>query len=207
MPNNIYPQGTIKALLASDEVNAQTKKVLNERLQGKERIKPAFFDDKTFTVLEAVCDILFPQISEEQKIPLAILYEESLATGKGKGWRYSQMPPLKAAITQGLKGVDEEALQVHQSSFAQLLPATKEILLTNIQQGKAIAEIWKGLRSDLFFEELLASLTELYYSHPMAKDVIGDVSFSDAKGWMYLGLNNLEDREPRPLKSVTDAAV
>jgi hypothetical protein len=53
-----------------------------------------------------------------------------------------------------------------------------------------------------FFEELLASLAELYYSHPLAKEEIGEVAFADKKGWQQIGLNQLESHEPLPIKTV-----
>ena len=207
MRDDIYPQATVEALLDSDFVNDQTKSVLQSRLQKKVRVSPVFFSNNDFTLLEAVCDTLFPQIERGDKIPLAILLEDALVNSKGKGWRFDSLPPLKEAITKGLKGINEEARQIHDKNFSELLPHQKEQLLTTVQNDTAVAGTWKSLRADLFFTELLALLTELYYSHPIAKEEIGEVAFADVGGWKHIVLNNLEDREPKPINRKGDAAI
>ena len=196
MRNDFYPAGTVKALLHSGFVTPQTKAVLEERLQKKERAAPPFFDEENFAVLEAVCDCLLPQNEWTPKIPLAMLLEEELATGKGKGWRYHNMPPMKTAMVQGLKGIEEETQQVYKKSFVQLAVPGQEKILAAVQKGKTVTDAWEHLPSPLFFTELLAMVTELYYCHPLAKEEIGDVSFADAKGWDHIGLNETDGREP-----------
>lgn len=205
MRNDFYPACTVASLLKSGEVTPQTKAVLNERINKQQRITAVFFDDEAFALLEAVSAVLFPQDDNEQQIPLAILFEDGLVNGKGKGWRHDNMPPLKAAVIKGFKGIEEEAQQIFKTSFVQLSLSQKEHLLTAIQKGNVGSSAWQDLPSKLFFEELLAMLTETYYSHPIAKDDIGDASFADAKGWTQLGLNNREAREPQSIKPPADA--
>lgn len=205
MPNETYPKGSVRALLQSDFVNPQTKAVLNERLQTSERISPAFFDEQTFRTLEAVCDCLFSQEDREEKVPLAIMFEKEVAQGKGKGWRYNELPPLKEAMKGGMKAIDAEARALHQTAFVSLSSKQKEAVLTAVQKGNVKASAWNDLPSDLFFTEMLVTATEIYYSHPLAKEEIGDASFADEGGWHQIGLNNLEDREPRTIQSLPNA--
>ncbi len=207
MRNDFYPAGAVTSLLNSAEVTPQTKAVLIERLHKQQRISTTFFNDDTFALLEDVSDVLFPQGDKEQTIPLAILFEDALVSGAGKGWRYNNMPPMKAAIINGLKGIEEEGKQMYQLPFAQLSLQQKVTVLTAVQTNGVRSSAWQSLSASLFFEELLAMLTEIYYSHPIAKDQIGDASFADARGWTQLGLNHLEDREPQPLKPAAHATV
>ncbi len=73
-------------------------------------------------------------------------------------------------------------------------------VLNSIQSGAATDAAWKVIPANLFFEELLAAIVELYYSHPYAKEQIGEVAMADAKGWQKMGLNELEAHEPETLK-------
>lgn len=191
-------------LIDSDFVTPQTKIVLLERIKKQERIADSFFDDTSFALLEAVCDCLLPQNERTEKIPLAVMLEEELHTSKGKGWRFDVLPPAKEAFTQGLKGIEEEAQQTCNTSFIQLSVSEQQNILKAVQTGTVRAGMWQQLPSHLFFTEILALLTELYYSHPLAKEEIGDASFTDAKGWQRIGLDELEEREPQPIKSATD---
>lgn len=207
MRNDHYPPGTVRALLKTDFVSPKTKEVLEKRLAIQSRPVPSFFDEESFHLLEAVCHSLFPQDFREEKIPLAVLLENSLLTGKGKGWRYDALPPMKETIVSGLKGLDEEAKAVVQKPFIALDRNTMDQLLKAIQAGRTVADIWKTLPPDLFFTELLAMLTEIYYGHPLAKEEIGDVSFADGGGWQAIGLNRLEQREPLPYNETSHATI
>lgn len=207
MRNDFYPPGTVHSMLESAFVTPQTKRVLQERLLKNERTEPHFFDEAGFNTLMVVCDCLFPQEHRQQKIPLAVLFEEAVQNGKGKGWRFDAMPPAKEAMLQGLRAIDEEAAAVYGAPFTKLHQEQKENLLTAIQEGRVQSTSWQGLPSNPFFTELLTQLNEIYYSHPLAKEEIGDVSFADEGGWKNLGLNNLEEREPQSIKKSPDAAV
>ena len=81
-------------------------------------------------------------------------------------------------------------------TFCDLDDAETDQILLTIQTGNAQGNEWDEIPSNLFFEELLASLVELYYSHPLAKEEIGDISFADAKGWKNIGLDQIEKPNP-----------
>ena len=70
-------------------------------------------------------------------------------------------------------------------------------VLKQIQQGQAPGDIWTKLPANRFFEELLVETAESYYSHPLAQEEIGYVGMADVPTWQRIGLNQLEDREPR----------
>lgn len=197
MRNDFYPSGTVRALLQTDLVTPQTRDVLTKRLERTTRISNPIFDDETFALLEAVSDCLLPQNERDEKIPLAALLEENLQGGKGKGWRYAALPPDREAVVQGLKGIEEEAQSGYGRPFQQLSTGDRQSILTDVQTARAKAPSWKELPAGLFFTELLALLTQLYYSHPLGKEEIGDASFADAKGWTHIGLNSLERQEPK----------
>ncbi len=69
--------------------------------------------------------------------------------------------------------------------------------MRQVQRGRASGAAWRTLPSHRFFEELLAEVTEAYYSHPLAQEEIGYTGMADAHGWQHVSLNDLESWEPR----------
>ncbi len=200
MRNDHYPEGTVRALLQTDFVTENTRAVLINRLEKQETVTPLFFNDTAFATLRSVCARLIPQPNRSQKIDIAGMLDEQLAAGKGNGWRYDQMPPDKEAYTLGLQGVDETAVLMFGNAFILLTAEDQDDVLKAVQSGSVEGKVWEQLPANLFFEELLASIVEIYYSHPLAKEEIGEVAFADAKGWQKTGLNEQEQWEPLAIK-------
>lgn len=200
MRNDHYPQGTVQALMLTDKVSPASYKALQNRLDRVPIIKPKFFDADIFITLQAVCARLLPQSEPERHIDLAGCFDGILAEGKGNGWRYDAMPADGKAFTIGLHGINKTSASIFGRYFHLLTANEQEEVLTSIQSGHATGFTWDILPANLFFEELLAAVVELYYSHPFAKEDIGDASMADAKGWKKIGLNELETHEPEILK-------
>ncbi len=196
-----YPNGTVRALLPTDQVTEATRKALTERLE-KAPPKPVFFSETEFDLLKAICSRLIPQDDNQPPIDIAGGIDERLAQNKSDGWRYDTMPADGEAYKIGLAGVDETASLLFESPFQSLSEEQQDKVLQQIQQGDAPGETWKKLPANRFFEELLAEATTNYYSHPLAQEAIGYVGMADVPGWQRIGLNQLEDREPRVVKSV-----
>lgn len=199
MRNDTYPQGTVSALLDTDLVTSETRDVLQERLERKEIIKPSFFDNETFITLRAVCNRLIPQSNPKKAVDVAGCLDSILAEGKGNGWRYNELPPDDKAYLTGLYGINETSKIMFRTAFKLLDEAKQDDVLHSIQDNTASGKTWETMPAHLFFEELLAAIVEIYYSHPYAKEEIGEVAMADAKGWQKIGLNELEAHEPKAL--------
>ncbi len=199
MRDDHYPPGSVSALLNTDSVTPQTRDVLIGRLERKKILSPSFFDKDIFITLQCVCERLLPQPGRENKIDLAGSLDEMLNEGKGNGWRYNEMPPDNEAFIKGMQGIDETSKLMFDAAFIQINVTQQDKVLTSIQKNIAPGKTWKTIPANLFFEELLAQIVEIYYSHPEAKEEIGEVAFADAKGWQKIGLNEMEIREPKPL--------
>lgn len=197
----MYPQGTVRALLHTELISSETRNVLQERLERKETIKPSFFDNETFITLRAVCNRLIPQNNPEKAVDVAGCLDSVLAEGKGNGWRYDEMPPDEKAHPTGLYGINETSKIMFGADFKLLGDAEQDQVLSSIQNNIAGGKTWETMPAHLFFEELLAQLVELYYSHPYAKEEIGEVAMADAKGWQKIGLNQIETYEPKVLNN------
>jgi hypothetical protein len=200
MRNDHYPQGTVQALLLTDMVSPNTRSALQKRLQKEDVTVPRFFDADIYLTLRAVCMRLIPQAEPERMVNLAGCLDSTLAEGKGNGWRYDAMPTDDKAFIIGLDGINKTSVLRFGLSFHLLTAKGQDEILALIQSGAATGPAWQIIQADLFFEELLTALVEIYYSHPFAKEDIGEVAMADAKGWQKIGLNDLETHEPQTLK-------
>ncbi|MGI8657001.1 MAG: gluconate 2-dehydrogenase subunit 3 family protein [Pyrinomonadaceae bacterium] len=199
MNNKQYPSGTVRKLLDTALVTAQTRRALQGRLE-EERVVPRFFDAHSFAVLCAACARLMPRIDGINLESIAGVIDKRLADGKGNGWRYDVLSADAETYTRGLQGLNESARASFKSDFVNLDESQQDEILYGVQRGEAIGETWKPLSASRFFEELLAELTEGFYSHPLALEDIGYAGMADAKGWHNIGLNRLDPQEPRPLE-------
>ena len=195
MPTH-YPKGTVRALLATDQVTDPTRQALTERLTAPPR-QPAFFSAAEFALLQAICDRLIPQDGLDVSIDIAGSIDQRLAQNGSDGWRYDTMPADGTAYKRGLAGVNETAQSWFQQSFQQLPANLQDDILASIQDATALGKTWQTLPADRLFEELLAEAADIYYSHPVTHETIGYVGMADAAGWQRIGLNQLEDREPK----------
>ncbi len=200
-----YPSGTVRALLGTDQVTPATRAVLLERLTPAPW-QPKFFTDDELSLLKQVCNRLIPQPDRAEPVIIADSIDERLAHGKTNGWRYDTMPNDGDAFRLGLRGIDETAQTTYNQPFLTLTDAEQDTVLLSVQRGNSgLSAIWKQLPAARFFEELLAEVTEIYYAHPLAQEEIGYVGMADAisatpPGWVRIGLNERDPREPEPTR-------
>lgn len=199
MRNDYYPIGTVQALIHTDLVTTSSRKALQKRIDTIHDA-PQYFDEEIFVTLNAVCMRLIPQTNTDRMVDLAGCLDGILAEGKGNGWRYDAMPADGKAFIIGLYGINYTSASMFQKRFYLLSSREQDEVLTSIKSGTVTGLTWQVISSKLFFEDLLAALVELYYSHPYAKEEIGEVAMADVKGWQKIGLNELEAYEPEPLK-------
>jgi gluconate 2-dehydrogenase gamma chain len=193
---NTYPEGTVRALLATDQVTPATRAALEARLNAPADYQPQFFDADTYALLQAVAARVFPQPDREMPIELAPNVDKRLLAGTADGWRYDAMPPDREAYRLGLGGINQAAQQAFNQAFVELTPAQQDQIIGQLAAGEAPGENWQQLPQHRFFEEMLAELTESYYAHPLAQEEIGYVGMADVPGWPHVTPNTLEPREP-----------
>ena len=160
-----YPTGSVRHLLQTSRVTSKTREVLEERLAANSS-NPQFFDAELFAILQAAAARLISQSDQLELIDVAYALDKRLAEGTGDGWRYNTMPPDPVAHRAGLRGLEESAHLMFGNGFTSLNGAEQDVVLEAIQQGKALGSIWQQIIAPRYFEELLAELTETYYSHP-----------------------------------------
>lgn len=195
-PAPSYPPGSVRMLIESDLVTPPTRDALQARLRTPEVVEPRFFDMAAFELLCAVCDRLIPQPERPRPIDLSGTLDTRLADGVGDGWRYAHMPPDADAHRMGLAGIEQAADGMFGQCFAQLSEVQADDVLRAVQRGAAAGAVWTALDPRRYFEELLAQMTDIYYSHPLASEEIGYAGMADAHGWQHIGLDEYETHEP-----------
>lgn len=199
-----YPVGTVRALLHTELVTPATRRALRARLGVSASSGARYLAPRELATLRAVCARLVPQPERPQPIDLAASIDERLAHEEGNGWRFATMPPDRDAYRLAMTALDADAHEMAATSFVGLAPSQQDALLRRVQQGEIRSAEWDGVPPDTFFTELLADVTECYYSHPLAQEEIGYVGMADARGWIAIGLNELEPREPRAVERAGD---
>ncbi len=193
-----YPHNTVRNLLKTNQVTEATRQALTERLNDPPR-QPTFFSASEFALLQAVCNRLVPQDEHDKRIDIAGSIDKRLSQNKSDGWRYDVMPADGDAYKLGLVGIDESALLTFKQLFLNISAEQQDFILKAVQHQEAPGDSWEQLPADRFFEELLTEAVENYYSNPLAQEEIGYVGMADVPTWQRIGLNQLEDREPRAL--------
>ncbi len=162
-------EGPARALIASDRVTAPTRRALLARLDATFG-EPRALTPEQMRTLRAVAARLAPL--EGLKLPER--FDAMLADGPGDGWRYADLPPDREAHAIALD-------RLAAAGFADLDPEAQDAMLTAVQAGEPPGAPWP-FPADLWFEEALAALVRLAYSHPLAQLGIGYDGFADAHG-------------------------
>lgn len=192
--SNLYSDNIVTALLNTAAVSNKTRQVLIERIEEKDS-PPLFFSTHHFNLLTTLCDILMAQNSSERICNPAQAIDKRLSEDKSDGWRYDKMPNDKLAFTNGLNAVDEFAIALFEIPFLSITYKQQVALLEKIKAGETQRNCWKNLSPELFFEELLAEVTAIFYSHPLVQQEIGFVGMADVNGWQNIGLNSKDPIE------------
>lgn len=194
----IWPQGTVRALLATDHVTRPTRAALEARLAVPPVMVPRALDGPSLATLRAACARLIPQDGPD-RVDIAGTLDARLADDARDGWRYDAMPSDRDAMLLGLTGLDETGQVLFGDVFAHLAPPGQDAVLAAVRAGSAPGAVWTRLPARLWFEELLAEVAEIWMAHPIGQEAVGYVGFADAHGWRRIGLDEHEAIEPAPV--------
>jgi pimeloyl-ACP methyl ester carboxylesterase len=204
-------------LIRSDRVSELTRKVLQDRaFPDSLEHKPSVLATNEYMALNLVAQHVIPQGGSQ--IDLAARLEKRLASGKGKGWRYADLPEEIHAYKAALASLDLHAKAKHGVLFVDLDNRQQVDLLA--MMGDGVLELaGPGIRPGqlephnpampltaaqlkLWFGDVCADLASIYVSHPatLARidfNGIADGADSEAlTGFVRLGLGETETWEP-----------
>ncbi|MDZ4307707.1 gluconate 2-dehydrogenase subunit 3 family protein [Allopontixanthobacter sp.] len=176
--------------------NEQTRKVILERLQ---QVPPRrFFTAEEWLLLEALCESLLPQPDRPtDPVPIAPWIDDRLHRGERPGFRYADMPSDDVAWRKGLRGIEEESRMLFGQSFAALAPDEKDEVLRRICRGEVRGQAWSALPPARFFYAALKEVIAIYYAHPAAWSEIGFGGPASPRGYVRLGMNEVDPWEGR----------
>ena len=162
-----------------------TREVVRRRLEDVPR--RTFLTADEWNTLTALCQRLVPQ-DEAAAVPIAPWVDEKLASNRGDGYRYGDMPPVREAWRQGLAAIDAESAARFGSPFHVLPAAQQDEVLRAIQSGDVRADAWNNLPPQRFFTStLLKTVVGIYYSHPQAWSEVGFGGPASPRGYVRLG--------------------
>jgi len=188
---DITPDTPLQDLLQSDLVTAPTRRVLQER---RAFVAPPvrFFTLEEADTLRALAARLFPAEGGALPTDFVCAVDTRLADGKGDGWRYDILPPDPDMWRLLLRGFDQTAQALFEQDFVVCSVQEQDDVLASVHECSPPGEVWQTLSPKRAWEEMLAELSEIYYSQPEAQAQIGCVSFADGRGWHEIGLNKRE---------------
>lgn len=190
-----YPSGTVRALLDTDHVTPATRDALKTRLTEQPELLRFFTADEA-ELLRLVAARLLPQPVDREPIDVINPVDHRLAHNESDGWRYDTLPADPDAWRLGLTAFQGAAQAQFGQPFTQLTGAQQDELIGQLQAGTAINTGLSALQAQRFFDDMLAELTGIYFSHPLAQEEIGYVGMADKPRWNRIGLDELEEREP-----------
>lgn len=194
----VYLPGTTAALIGTDRVTPPTAAALRRRLLPLILPIPGVLDARQLALLTAVAARLIPQAAHTSAVDLAGTIHRRLADEEGIGWRYADLPPAADAARRGLDALDASAGMIFGSGFIALDGGAQDEVLRAVQFGRAGGDGWAGMNPVHWFNDLLAALVDIYYSHPAALDEIGYAGFADARGWQDVAIDARGPHEPVP---------
>jgi hypothetical protein len=191
-----YPGYDVLAKWRSPSFDEATRDVLRRRL--KEVPPRRFLASEEWLLLEAACARLIPQPEREPPIPIVPWIDAALNEDRGEGYCYEDMPPMRKAWRQGLKGLAREAERRFSEAFETLAAEDQDTVLRAIQAGDVDPEAWAGLPPRRFFcDLLLKTVAGIYYAHPAAWSEIGFGGPASPRGYVRLGLDGVDPWDGR----------
>lgn len=196
-----YPGYDVLAKRDTPSWNELTRQVVARRLD--EVPNRRFFEHHEWQTMEAICDRLLPQPERvEQPIPLVPFIDEKLHLGRGEGYRFEGLPPIREAYRRALRGFDQDGAARFGQRFVELSPAQRDTVIRAVEQGEPQGEAWRGMAVKTFFRSvLLSEVVAVYYAHPAAWSEIGFGGPASPRGYVRLSSNRIdpwEAEEKRP---------
>jgi hypothetical protein len=183
----------------------KTRRLVIDRV---ENVPPyRFFSIEEARLLEALCKCALPQEDrpEAERVPIAPWIDEGLYNGRGRGYRYDNMPGDREAYHLGLQGFNQTAQHLFGSAFIDLNQAKQNQVMREVADGSPPGDIWERLPAALFFQRLMSDVITNYYAHPAAWAEIGFNGPASPRGHIRLRLNRRdpwEANERNPYSSV-----
>jgi gluconate 2-dehydrogenase subunit 3-like protein len=186
-----YPDYDV--LAQADHWDDVTRGVVLDRVENVPSIR--FFDDAEAATLKAFCDVATAQ-DAEPRIPVLSYVDEKLASGRGDGWQYFDLPGDGEVWRRVARGLDAEARRQSFDSFAAAPLEAQTGVVHRFSKGQLHGGVWDTLNVARAFSVVMRYVAQAFYSHPWAWNEIGFGGPAYPRGYSAFGSPHLGEREP-----------
>lgn len=151
-----------------------------------------FLSEAEFATLGAFADIVLAQ-DREPRIPVMAFVDAKLASGRGDGYRYEELPDDRETWRIVARGLDEAA----GGSFADALPEARDGIVDDFAAGRPDGRAWSQVNVKRAYAVAMRDIVEAFYSHPWAWNEIGFGGPAFPRGYQALGVDHHEPWEGR----------
>ncbi len=197
------PGTNFEALLESERTSPITRAVMQTRLHGAQNWNhhPLTFSRAEFRTLRT----LVARVVPDTGFDIAAQLDTDLATGKGDGWRFANLPPDAQAWQLGLRSLDLAAARAHGVPFAALFHEQQDELLQSATAGNLghgllgalhlgeAAGSYNAEQMKRWFEEVRAECTRCFVADPRTMERMGYAGFADDLGFTQIQLGQQEE--------------
>jgi len=186
-----YPDYDV--LAQADHWDDVTRGVVLDRVENVPSIR--FFDDAEAATLKAFCDVATAQ-DAEPRIPVLSYVDEKLASGRGDGWQYFDLPGDGEVWRRVARGLDAEARRQSFDSFAAAPLEAQTGVVHRFSKGQLHGGVWDTLNVARAFSVVMRYVAQAFYSHPWAWNEIGFGGPAYPRGYMRMGVGDHLGRDP-----------
>jgi hypothetical protein len=144
-----------------------------------------FFGAREEAALRAFCDVAIAQ-DGEPRIPVLEMVDDRLASGRGAGYRYADLPPDGELWRRVAAGLDGEAARRGASGFAELGDEDRLEVVGAFAGARLAGGAWDGLPLTRAWSVVMRDVLEAFYSHPWAWNEIGFAGPAYPRGYARL---------------------
>jgi len=172
-----------------------TRAIVNSRTHPKG--EHAFLTTVEAEMLRSWCSLLMDDARPEVIQHVIDHFDQTLVSGQESQRKYGE-PPLPQLIRDGLHALDQACQSMFTEHFFHLEAPRQLQIMTEISEGQAVpTEYWKSVPQTAFFQKMLSTTIDAYYSHPKIWSDIGHAGPAYPRGYIRMDLGQLDPWEPK----------
>ncbi len=192
-----------ETVLQSERTAPITRAVMQTRLRSAQNwnhspLALSFAEFRTLRTLVA-------RVVPDAGFDIAAQLDSDLATGKGDGWRFANLPPDAKAWQLGLRSLDFAATKAYGVPFAALFHGQQDDLLQHATAGKLghgvlgalhlgeAAGMYNAEQMKRWFSDVRSECTRCFVADPRTMERIGYTGFADDLGFTQIQLSQQEE--------------
>jgi hypothetical protein len=151
-----------------------------------------FLSEPEFATLVAFAYIALAQ-DRDPRIPVMAFVDAKLASGRGDGYRYEDLPSDPETWRIVARGLDDSA----GGAFHEAPVGARERIVADFASGELSGGAWSQVNVQRAYAVVMRDLAEAFYSHPWAWNEIGFGGPAYPRGYQALGVDRHEPWEGR----------